>query len=114
MTAIGRALIKERAWDEAFELAQRHNSDELLLELIGRSADSLLAEGRVSTLEEWLNYAAERRTTDEILDYAEAEVAFRNALHTKAEVLGTELQLASAAAIASLREPTHALGIALS
>ena len=57
---------------------------------------------------------AERRTTDEILDYAEAEVAFRNALHTKAEVLGTRVcSWASAAAIASLREPTHALGIAL-
>jgi len=88
VTAIGGALIKERAWDEAFELAQRHDSDELLLELVARSADFLLAEGRVSTLEQWLNYAAERRIANEILDYAEAEVAFRSALHTKAEVLG--------------------------
>jgi DNA-binding CsgD family transcriptional regulator len=86
--AIGRALIKDRAWDEAFELAQRHDSDELLLELVEHATDSLLTEGRVSTLEQWLNYAAERHVTDEILDYAEAEVAFRNALHTKAEVLG--------------------------
>jgi len=35
-----------------------------------------------------LNYAGDRHFTDPVLDYAEAEVAFRNALHTKAEILG--------------------------
>jgi DNA-binding CsgD family transcriptional regulator len=86
--SIGGALLKAHAWDEAFALAQRHDSNELLLQVVEHAADSLLAEGRVSTLELWLNYAGDRHITNEILDYAEAEVAFRNALHTKAEVLG--------------------------
>jgi len=85
---IGAALLKEEAWDETFELAQRHDSDDLLLELIEHATEALLAEGRVSTLEQWLNYAGDRHFTDPVLDYAEAEVAFRNALHTKAEILG--------------------------
>jgi LuxR family maltose regulon positive regulatory protein len=86
--SIGGALLKERAWDEVFALANRHDSNELLLRLVEHATDSLLAEGRVSTLEQWLNYAGDRHVTNEVLDYAEAEVAFRNALHTKAEVLG--------------------------
>ena len=86
--SIGGALLKAHAWDETFELAQRHGSNELLLQLVEHATDSLLAEGRVSTLEQWLNYAGDRHINNEVLDYAEAEVAFRNALHTKAEVLG--------------------------
>jgi ATP/maltotriose-dependent transcriptional regulator MalT len=86
--SIGRALLKAQAWDEAFALSQRHDSNELLLQLVEHATDSLLAEGRVSTLEQWLNYAGDRHIADEVLDYAEAEVAFRNALHAKAHVLG--------------------------
>jgi DNA-binding CsgD family transcriptional regulator/tetratricopeptide (TPR) repeat protein len=86
--SIGRALLNAQAWDEAFEVAQRHNSNQLLLQLVEHATDSLLAEGRVSTLEQWLNYAGDQHVAHEVLDYAEAEVAFRNALHTKAEVLG--------------------------
>jgi len=85
---IGLALLNEHAWDEAFDLAQRHDSEELLLQLVERATDSMLAEGRVSTLEQWLNYAGDRHVSHEVLDYAEAEVAFRNALYEKAEVLG--------------------------
>jgi len=86
--AIGVALLKEGAWDETFELAQRHDSNDLLIELVEHATESLLTDGRVSTLEQWLNYAGDRHLTHPILDYAEAEVAFRHALHTKAEVLG--------------------------
>jgi len=85
---IGLALLNEHAWDEAFDLAQRHDSEELLLQLVERATDPMLAEGRVSTLEQWLNYAGDRHVRHEVLDYAEAEVAFRNALYAKAEVLG--------------------------
>jgi DNA-binding CsgD family transcriptional regulator len=86
--AIGRGLLDESAWDDAFGLVQEHDSNELFLMLVERATDSLLSDGRVSTLEQWLNFAAERRIDSEVVDYAEAEVAFRNALHKKAEVLG--------------------------
>ena len=87
--SIGAALLKAHAWDEAFAVAQEHGSTQLLLHLVERAAEPLLAEGRLTTLERWLNYAGDTRIADPILDYAEAEVAFRNASHTKAEVLGT-------------------------
>jgi DNA-binding CsgD family transcriptional regulator len=48
----------------------------------------LLSAGRISTLEQWLNYAVDRRLDHEVVDYVESEVAFRNALYKKAEVLG--------------------------
>ena len=86
--AVGGALLSEEAWDEVFELAQRHDSDALLLDLVEHATDSLLADGRVSTLEQWLNYAGDRHIAHEILDYAEAEVTFRSALYAKAEILG--------------------------
>jgi DNA-binding CsgD family transcriptional regulator len=99
--SIGGFLLKVEAWDEAFALAEDEESSELLVQLIEYSTEPLLSEGRVSTLEQWLNYAGDRHIVDEILDYAEAEVAFRNASHTKAEVLG-------ARAAAGLG-PTHRL-----
>jgi ATP/maltotriose-dependent transcriptional regulator MalT len=86
--SIGDFLLKVHAWDEAFVLAENEDSRELLLQLIERATGPLLAEGRVSTLEQWLNYAGDRHIVDEILDYAESEVAFRNASHAKADVLG--------------------------
>ena len=86
--SIGGALLKARAWDEAFTLAQQHDARALVVQVIESATDPLLAEGRVSTLEQWLDYAGDRRIADEVLDYAGAEVAFRNALHAKAEVLG--------------------------
>jgi len=86
--SIGGALLEAHAWDEVFDLAQRHDSNELLLKLVDHATAALLAEGRVSTLEQWLNYARDRHIASGILDYAEAEVAFRNALYTKAELLG--------------------------
>jgi LuxR family maltose regulon positive regulatory protein len=86
--SIGGALLQTHAWDEAFAVAQQHDSKELILQVVENATEPLLAQGRVSTLEHWLNYAGDNRIADEVLDYAEAEVAFRNASHTKAEVLG--------------------------
>ena len=87
--SVGHALVTAGAWHDAFTFVQEHESEQLLLELIDQATDPLLADGRVSTLEQWLNYAAERHLTNEVLDYAEAEVAFRSASYTKAEVLAT-------------------------
>ena len=85
---IGEALLQVQAWDEAFALAQQHDSRHLILGVVENATEPLLAQGRVSTLEHWLNYAGDNRIAGAVLDYAEAEVAFRNASHTKAEVLG--------------------------
>ena len=82
--AVGHALLTEEAWHEAFTLVRDYESDELLLELIDKATDPLLADSSMSTLEQWLNYAAERRLRNEVLDFAEAEVAFRSASYTKA------------------------------
>jgi DNA-binding CsgD family transcriptional regulator len=85
---IGERLLDERAWDETFALAREHDAEELFLVLLEQATDALLAEGRISTLEQWLNYAVDRRIDHEVVDYVESEVAFRNALYKKAEVLG--------------------------
>jgi ATP/maltotriose-dependent transcriptional regulator MalT len=41
-------------WDEAFGLAMRSANPDLAAEIIGEAAESLLAAGRVETIEKWL------------------------------------------------------------
>jgi LuxR family transcriptional regulator, maltose regulon positive regulatory protein len=80
-------LIERSEWDQAFELVERSGTEDLLVELIASAYDSLLREGRLSTLERWLHLAQERHIRSSLLDLAEAELAFRQALHQKAEAL---------------------------
>jgi LuxR family transcriptional regulator, maltose regulon positive regulatory protein len=86
--SIGNRLLEHEAWDDVFVLAREHDSEELFVSLLEQATDGLLAQGRVSTLEHWLNYAVERRIDSEVVDYVESEIAFRNGLYKKAEVLG--------------------------
>jgi LuxR family maltose regulon positive regulatory protein len=87
---LGRLLLKNQRWDEAFLIAQRFSSTPLLIRLVSEASEELLLEGRTATLIKWLEYGEEIRATSPLLDLAEAEAAFRQGLYPKAETLAME------------------------
>jgi ATP/maltotriose-dependent transcriptional regulator MalT len=89
--AVGTFLIRAREWDGVFALVQRFGSEALLIRLVEVAREDLLLQGRIATLSRWLEYAHDRYVSSPILDLAEAEIAFRQALHSKAESLGLDV-----------------------
>jgi LuxR family maltose regulon positive regulatory protein len=91
LTAACRRLasfhIDRSEWDEAFELIRRFGDEETFIDLVRAASPSLLSDGRLSTLATWLEFAQERHFSSPVLDLAESEVAFRQALQEKAETL---------------------------
>jgi LuxR family maltose regulon positive regulatory protein len=77
-------LMEHRLWDEAFELMQRFEQEELIPELIGAAMDELLAAGRITTLRGWITHASESAP---IVRLASAELAFREGRYHESEAL---------------------------
>jgi LuxR family maltose regulon positive regulatory protein len=87
LTGVVRFLIVERKWDEAFNLIERFEAHYLVVELVEAAMAALLSGGRLSTLTRWLAYSNEAEVRSPVLDLAEAEVAFREGIHAKAQAL---------------------------
>lgn len=85
-----RFLISQEDWDAAFQVIAEHSISELLVTLVSSALDDLLAEGRTQTLTNWLDFAERQHLSDPSLDFAEAEVAFRQARFAKAETLAAQ------------------------
>lgn len=65
-----------RRWDDALFVAVKFGESSLLDHLIDAALDEMIAQGRLKTLEQWLDQAR-GLTSSPIFDLAEAEVAFR-------------------------------------
>jgi LuxR family maltose regulon positive regulatory protein len=65
-----------RRWDDALAVAVRFNQASLLERLIDSSLDEMIAQGRLKTLEQWLEHARNVMSSP-ILDLAEAELSLR-------------------------------------
>ena len=87
---ISRFLLQREAWDDAFALAKTECSSELLVDVIRLASLTLLSSGRVATLESWLSYAADQHVSSPVIDFAESEVAFRNASYERAHALASQ------------------------
>ena len=80
-------LIDRKRWDEAFSLVLQFGVRPLLVRLVEAAWHDLLSEGRVATLARWLDHGEELRARSPILDFARAQVAFREAAYSQAEGL---------------------------
>lgn len=77
-------LLDHALWDEAYDLIQQLDRDDLLSALVERAMDDLLAAGRTATLRGWIQGS---RTTDAVLLLANAELAFRESRFYESEAL---------------------------
>jgi DNA-binding NarL/FixJ family response regulator len=90
ITRTGLVLLDQQRWDDVFALARQFGFGGLVHELVEASYEQMLADGRLATLVRWIDWAAEQQIRSPILDLAEAEVAFRQAQHPKAENLALQ------------------------
>ena len=84
---VAEFLIDRRRWDEAFSLVRQFEVPPLLVRLVEAACPTLLSEGRIATLSHWLDWGEELRARSPILDFARAEVTFREAAYADAEGL---------------------------
>jgi DNA-binding NarL/FixJ family response regulator len=83
--SLARHLATRQMWDDAFILTERFFTEEIFEELLEGALSELLREARFPTLTLWLKLARSRKVDAAVVDYAEAEVAFRQALWREAE-----------------------------
>lgn len=77
-------LLDHRRWDEAYATISHFAANDYFEHLIDGAMHDLLAEGRLPTLAEWLTHA-KRSTASPVFDLVDAELAFRDGDHARAE-----------------------------
>ena len=82
---IGEVSLGRAAWDEAFALAAEFELGDLLRQLFARALDDLLGQGRLATLEQWIEAAHRLIPAEESVALAEIELAFRKGRWPEAE-----------------------------
>ncbi|MFL5968323.1 MAG: LuxR C-terminal-related transcriptional regulator [Gaiellaceae bacterium] len=73
---LATAYLDLRRWDEAFSIGDGHDLADVILRVLDEGVDLALAEGRVATVEKWLERARSASPTAEIVRLIEVEVAF--------------------------------------
>lgn len=75
-SSICASLLARQRWDDAFEVIQTFGLVDQLPVLF-EAQQMLLAEGRLTMLERWVNYASSQGATFPLLDLAEGEISRR-------------------------------------
>ena len=88
-------LLQVGAWDDAFNVIERMKASSRLADLVAAAIEEIIESGRISTLAQWLDAAAQGHVTAPILDFAEAEVAFRQGRYGTAAALASNASRAA-------------------
>jgi len=88
---IGRWFANESRWDDAVSVAAEFGILELILSVLEEALDSVLSEGRLTTLNRWLEIAQPAAPTEPIVRLAAIEIAFRAGDWAAAGVKATQL-----------------------
>lgn len=88
---IGRWYLDHEHWDEAFALASDFVLEDLFVDLIENVLDSMLSEGRLSTLDEWLKLGRRLSPAHPAVRLGEIESTFRRGKWRDAEAKATQL-----------------------
>jgi ATP/maltotriose-dependent transcriptional regulator MalT len=88
---IGHWYLDANDWDAAFALASEFAAKDLLLRLIERGIDPILAEGRLSTVDQWLELGRRLAPADPTVRLAEVEATFRRGKWRDAETKAIRL-----------------------
>jgi len=87
---IFNACVAKHAWDDAYTVITETDASALVPELVGFALADVLDAGRVTTLENWLGFARQRKVRSPVLTLAHAEIAFRHGWHQKAEAMARQ------------------------
>ncbi|MGH3081866.1 MAG: LuxR C-terminal-related transcriptional regulator [Gaiellaceae bacterium] len=87
---IGDYFLERGEWDNAFEVALTASLPAVLEKTIESGLDPMLANGRLATVEKWVEYALRSHFDMPIVDLAEAELAFRQGEHARAYTLASQ------------------------
>jgi LuxR family transcriptional regulator, maltose regulon positive regulatory protein len=82
--------IKRGAWDDAFVAIVEGARPELIPCLVEASLDAVVEKGHTASLRRWLGVAAEHGIRAPLLFLAEAEIAYREGLNARAELLALQ------------------------
>jgi LuxR family maltose regulon positive regulatory protein len=78
-------------WDDAVRLAGEQGMPGVVLEVLGAALEQVLSEGRVTTVNRWLEHARAIAPTASVVRLAEIEVAFRTGDASRAREGAPEL-----------------------
>lgn len=84
-----RHLLEHRLWDEALAVSEHSGDAEFIADALAAALDDLLAAGRTSSLERWVALARKAGVEGGPIDYAEAELRFRQGRFDQAIALGS-------------------------
>src|SRR5262249_14813351 len=76
--SLARAYVKCGYWDEAIAVAEEFALNGVVLDVLEAALDAALSEGRVATVQRWVELARVSAPTAPIVRLAEIEVAFRS------------------------------------
>jgi ATP/maltotriose-dependent transcriptional regulator MalT len=90
VAAIVEYALNHGAWDDAFGAILDGRRSDLIPRLVEASLDEVIETGRSASLRRWLAVAAENRIRSPLLYLAEAEIAYREGVHGRAELLALQ------------------------
>jgi LuxR family transcriptional regulator, maltose regulon positive regulatory protein len=88
---IGESYADESRWSEATAVAAEFHLIDLILRVLEEALDSILSEGRVTTINRWLEIAERASPTSPIVGLAAIEIAFRTGRWEAARAKVTQL-----------------------
>jgi LuxR family transcriptional regulator, maltose regulon positive regulatory protein len=92
---VGRSYLARGRWDEAAAVATDFEIRQLTLEVLEQAMDPALSEGRLATVNRWLETADRVKPTAPIVQLAAIEIAFRSgkwqAARTKVDQLARSI-----------------------
>lgn len=93
---VGRSYLARGRWDEAASVASDFQIGQLTLEVLEHAMDPALSEGRLATVNRWLETANRIEPTAAIVQLAAIEIAFRSgewrAARTKVDQLARSIR----------------------
>jgi ATP/maltotriose-dependent transcriptional regulator MalT len=95
LEALMEFVLAQGAWDEAFSVLGARKTFDALLDLLQRATDSMLREGRLVALAEWISVARAKQLGGPVVDRAEAELAYRQGSYHAGETLAVQAARAS-------------------
>jgi DNA-binding CsgD family transcriptional regulator/tetratricopeptide (TPR) repeat protein len=75
--SLASAYMRLSRWDDAMSVAEEWSLAEVVLEVLEHALEDALSEGRLATVERWLNLARVSAPTAAIVRLTDIEVAFR-------------------------------------